>query len=550
MSHVQLGTYKDGHKFSVDVERLVETRLLIQANSGGGKSYAIRKLLEETHGKVQQIVLDIEGEFASLREHYDYLLAGKDGDIPTDPRSAELLARKLLELGADCIIDLYDLKQHERHRFVRLFLEGMMNAPKDLWHSVLVVIDEAHLFAPEKGQSEAMPAVIDLATRGRKREYVAVLATQRISKLHKDAAAECGNKLIGRTGLDIDMKRAGDELGFRTNEQVLSLRNLEPGEFYAFGPAISKSVLRIDIGAVKTPHGKAARKLLARKQTPTAKVRQVLEKLTDLPKEAEEELRDRDALRTRVRELERQAKSSQVKSDPEALERAYKRGFEEAKKAGETQGRLMSKTLTEASALTRRLSSLLEISTVESKFTLTLPAVHAPAIKYTVKAPLSAKIEIAGRTFGACERKILGFLSVRPGTPYSKVQVAAMTGYSHGSGGFNNALSNLAQAGLISRNGGVVALNIGADVTTLVDATPHSLEDWIQKLGACERKVYELLLSDRQRVFQKAEIAEKTGYSVGSGGFNNALSRLSTLGLLSREHGGAVRLNPEISDQC
>jgi len=63
------------------VQALIDTRALVQANSGGGKSYAIRKLLEKTHGKVHQIVFDIEGDFSSLREKFDYVLAGKGGDL-------------------------------------------------------------------------------------------------------------------------------------------------------------------------------------------------------------------------------------------------------------------------------------------------------------------------------------------------------------------------------------------------------------------------------------------------------------------------------------
>ncbi len=184
---------------SLDLPTLLDTRLLVQANSGGGKSWLLRRLLEQSQGKVQQIVIDLEGEFATLREKYDYVLAGKDGDTPAEPRSAHLLAKRLLELNVSAIIDLYELHYQDRKQFVRLFLESMINAPKQLWHPCLVVIDEAHKFCPEKEQSEASSAVIDLATLGRKRGYCAILATQRLSKLHKDAAAECNNKLIGRT---------------------------------------------------------------------------------------------------------------------------------------------------------------------------------------------------------------------------------------------------------------------------------------------------------------------------------------------------------------
>ncbi len=98
----------------IDLQRLISTRLLIQANSGGGKSWLIRRLLEQTHGKVQQIVIDLEGEFSTLREKYDYLLVGKDGEIPANIQTAELLARKLLILNVSAIIDLSELKHHER----------------------------------------------------------------------------------------------------------------------------------------------------------------------------------------------------------------------------------------------------------------------------------------------------------------------------------------------------------------------------------------------------------------------------------------------------
>src|SRR5690606_16099043 len=116
-----IGSSSSGSPISVDLARLIETRALIQANSGGGKSYAIRKLLEVTHGKAQQIVLDMEGEFATLRAKFDYILAGKGGDIPADPRSGDLLARKTLALEASLSVDLYELKKHERIQFVKNF---------------------------------------------------------------------------------------------------------------------------------------------------------------------------------------------------------------------------------------------------------------------------------------------------------------------------------------------------------------------------------------------------------------------------------------------
>lgn len=302
-------------KITVNLSKLIESRMLIQANSGGGKSWAIRRIIEQAFGAVQIIVIDPEGEFANMREEFDFVYVGKDGDAPAESRSAALLAHRLLELKASAIIDLYELPPQERKHFVRLFCEAMVNAPKNLWHDALVIIDEAHIFAPEKGESEAMGAVIDLATRGRKRGYCAILATQRISKLNKDAAAECNNKLIGRTNLDIDRKRSAEELGFTTKEDVRSLRDLDPGEFYVFGSAISRDVVKAIVGDVKC---KPPKRGVARRTVPapSAQVKKILSKLADLPAEAAQEAQTTAELKAalglakrRIGELERAPKT-------------------------------------------------------------------------------------------------------------------------------------------------------------------------------------------------------------------------------------------------
>src|SRR6185312_7752861 len=88
-----------GIDIKLDLDRLLETRMFLCANSGAGKSWALRRIIEQTHGHVQQLIIDPEGEFRTLRERFDYLyVAGKDGDIPADPRSAPLLCRRLMEL--------------------------------------------------------------------------------------------------------------------------------------------------------------------------------------------------------------------------------------------------------------------------------------------------------------------------------------------------------------------------------------------------------------------------------------------------------------------
>jgi regulator of replication initiation timing len=313
---------------SIKLEKLIGTRMLIQAGSGGGKSGAIRKILEESSGKVHIIILDIEGEFATLREKYDFALVAKDGDIPLNLKYAEALALKLLETRISTIIDLYELKHHERISFVKRFLDAMISSPKELWHNCIVVVDEAHLFCPEGKPSEATSSVIDLCTRGRKRGFCAILATQRISKLHKDAAAECLNKLIGRTGLDIDRDRAGKELGFRKNDDLLVLRNLAEREFFTFGPAISNEVTKFRVKDCKTSFPKMGGAATANPPAPDA-IKKILVKLEGIPLEAENELKttkdlkaEITKLRTENTKLQRPAAPLRTVVDDKAIERA------------------------------------------------------------------------------------------------------------------------------------------------------------------------------------------------------------------------------------
>jgi hypothetical protein len=187
MSRIVIGK-ADGKDVVVDLTTLLPTRLLLQAGSGGGKSWAIRVLAEQFFGKVQVIIVDPEGEFATLREKYPYVLVGKGGETPADPRSAALVAHRLLELQASAVCDLYDLKSHLRHSWVKTFLDALIEAPKELRTPCVVVVDEAHMFCPEKGESEAYGSMVDLCTRGRKRGLCAVFATQRL------AAAGCAHQ--------------------------------------------------------------------------------------------------------------------------------------------------------------------------------------------------------------------------------------------------------------------------------------------------------------------------------------------------------------------
>jgi hypothetical protein len=252
---VDLGLDDRGQPVLMDLEELLATRLLVQGNSGSGKSHLLRRLLERSAGHVQQIVIDPEGDFVTLAGPHGHVVV-EAGDY-AEGEIARIAAR-LREHRASAVLSLEGLEAEGQMRCAAAFLSALFDAPRDHWYPALVVVDEAQLFAPTTGGEVAedvrrasLSAMTNLMCRGRKRGLAGVIATQRLAKLAKNVAAEASNFLMGRTFLDIDMARAADLLGME-RRQADAIRDLPRGSFLALGPAVSRRSITVRIGPVDT----------------------------------------------------------------------------------------------------------------------------------------------------------------------------------------------------------------------------------------------------------------------------------------------------------
>lgn len=549
---------------SIDLDKIVKGRALFQANSGGGKSYITRKFLEEANGKIQQIIIDPEGEFPTLREKYDYLLVGKDNaDIQIDIRHAELLAKKLMETRADAILDLYEMSPFERIRFVKIFVEALVNLPKKLWHPCIVVIDEIHTFAPEssKGRSESLEAVASLASRGRKRGYALVGATQKLSKFHKDVAAELNTKFTGRCTLDIDQKRAAQELGIKDHTQ---LRNLDH-EFFVFGPGI-EGTIRVKSYPVKTTHEDIGSADTIKLANPN-KIKKLKTEFLELPQEAENELKTTEDLKRKISELTIQ--NSQLKRQQPTetgldskqanllASTSFKEGYEKCK--GD-HFPIFIKYEQYCKGLADKLN---EIQQIAGKLNIEIPRnikwpnykntdfskITIPPTQIIKEAQSSVNIDkgpgalvtVTELPLGRCERSILETLA-KFNESCSKAKIGIFAGYSSKSGGFNNAVSKLKSSGLvIAENGTLSITNEGiqeaGNVSPLPSTNDEILAFWKNKTGKCPGAILETLVPIYPNSMSKEDVGNQTNYSANSGGFNNSISKLKTLGLIEANNG-------------
>jgi hypothetical protein len=251
---IEMGATAGSGPAMLDLQELLATRLLVQGNSGSGKSHLLRRLLEQSAPLVQQAVIDPEGDFVTLAERFGHVV------VNAADNETELyrIAARVRQHRVSVILNLEDLDADAQMRAAGTFLGGLFDAPRDQWYPMLVVVDEAQLFAPaiagevsDEARRISLGAMTDLMCRGRKRGLAGVIATQRLAKLAKNVAAEASNFLMGRTFLDIDMARAADLLGMDRRGAEM-FRDLERGHFMALGPALSKRPLSLRIGQVVT----------------------------------------------------------------------------------------------------------------------------------------------------------------------------------------------------------------------------------------------------------------------------------------------------------
>ncbi len=296
--------------FKIDVMRLLVSRALITSSSGGGKSYLLRRMLETLSAVFPLIVFDPEGEFASLREIVDLVLVGPDGEVPADPTTAGMLCKHLVENRVSAVIDLSELTPSQRRDYIANFITTMLELPKKFWTPYIVSIDEIHEYAPNnKSEDECKKAIELLYSKGRKRGFCAIGATQRVANVSPNITAESKTRFIGQISYDNDLQRASDFLGWSKTDWP-RLRDLSPpgheGQFFAVGPALcDRGVVMFRSDKVRTHHPRPGEGSTYTPPQPSAKLSGVLRDLRDLPTKVAEEKATLESLTEKNKHLEK-----------------------------------------------------------------------------------------------------------------------------------------------------------------------------------------------------------------------------------------------------
>ena len=537
----------DGDGIKVDLDKLLVHKLAVQGNSGSGKSWMLRTLLEGTHGRVQHLVIDPEGEFSTLRELFDdYVILGdEEGDLAVGPATVAPTVAALAPAGANIILNLSSFGESERDALCAEAVGALMALPRHQWRHILAVVDEAQTLAPQMGSGGAsLAALTDLALRGRKRGLGLVVATGRLALLDKNLLAMCSNRLIGLTTLGNDAKRAAEELGFNASERG-ALKKLSPGEWFAFGPAISQEVVRVRSAPVRSTHPEPGQ-VVPPQPPANERLRELLQNLRESEPVAGEP--EAPVAKTDEADIKRRIDAAVARAVDEAtgelneqiarLEDALRETIEAAARGlGEAAGGAATEPVT---------------AEWEDEPTTPEPtADNAPSLRASFgKRPLKS-VGVSDERFLDLEppkRRILEVLAGMEavGVPTLDRRTAAvLSKQSPKSSAYGAHVAKLNALGLVTYTGGgrMALTDEGRRVSPPrpKPATPAELHRrWLEYLSTYEADLLKELIGAYPDALSRDELAKRAGRSVDSSAFGAAVSGLKKLGLAEYPQGGQV----------
>jgi hypothetical protein len=503
-----------------------------------------------------------------------YIVGGEHADFPLFRRDGKAWAEIVGTSSDSFVFDTSQMTVEDRSQWFTDFAETLIRKNKG---PLKLVLDEAHLFAPQGGSKSGgvapkmLHATNNLLALGRSRGLRITMISQRPAKLHKDSLTQAHTLIAMALMAPQDREavkawiadQADVELG---KEIIASLPSLVPGEGWIWAP--KEHVLdRVRFSRPRTFDSSSAPEDADGEELKLAPINPdaIKAKLATVAKETM--ANDVPTLRKTISELQSEtnrlkkqfSETSISKPDPAAIAQAEERGFERGKKevAAAADARIRKtaiEQLEKLGALINPLSAYIadelkaakrDKSKIGSQVAFTPTAVtrdpvapvRALALPQPRKAPANANGGGDG-TLPGSEQKIIDAIrwwNVLGIPAPSHAQVGFIAGYSHKSGTWSTYLSRLRSAGMIEGRGDLVLTTEGAAAANEPDAPPSGEQlraTVLAKVDGPLRKIMIPILDAYPQGLAHADAGELAGYSHQSGTWSTYLSRLRSLDLI------------------
>jgi uncharacterized protein len=550
---------------------------VIFGKRGSGKSNTGVVLAEEMHRAGGQIiVLDPVGAWWGLKSSADgteaglpiYIFGGSHGDLPLEPTAGQKMAQVAIAHRIPMVLDMSGWTSADRAKFVTAFALWMLGHNDRT--PVHLFLEEADAFIPQrpyKGEEHMLGAMDRLIRWGRAEGIGATAITQRAAKINKDVTTQAEVLVAHRTIGPQDVAAIKEWIRYHASgdeqQQILStLPTLPDGTAWLWSPDWLDILRQVPFRRRETFDSASTPKLGEKRVQPKALAPVDIETLRDQIAATVEQAKANDPaeLRKQVaalkRELEKRPTETRTETVTERVEVPVLQGPEidrlealvrEIENLG---GRLHDLAGEVRLDLKRATGAAIDTRTVKRPADLRDIRSGRPdgPVQQSTPRPVRVVVDDDGRPLAKAERSILSVLMQYPSR--TKKQVALLTGYAMGGGGFNNALGSLRSRGYIEGRDDLSATDAGRDaIGDAWEPLPMGaalLDHWLGQLSKAERLILQALAAAYPDPMSKEDLGAATGYEPTGGGFNNALGRLRTLELVER--GPVPRMSDELGE--
>lgn len=459
----------------------------ILAVRGAGKSNAAAVMAEGMFAAgLPFVVIDPVGSWYGLRSSADgkaaglpvAIFGGRHGDVPLEKTGGQLLADLVVDQRLTCVLDLSELSEGDKTRFLIDFAERLYRRNTEPLHLFLEEADDFIPQRPFREQARLVRAWENVVRRGRARGLGMTMITQRSAALNKNVLTQAETLIVLRTTSPQDKKAIAGWIEYhgQSKELLDSLPGLANGEAWVWSPSWLQVLRRVRVLRRSTYDSGATPKAGAHKRTPATLAELDLAAVRARMAETIERARAEDPreLRRQIADLQRQ-----LREKPAAAEPRIERVEVPVLQAGEAAS--LREALDAIRGVTETL--ILKLGRCEDALRLATDArqgsrgsapkpvpQHRNGQKYAKRSqsipnPISPSTD-GDESISGAQQRILDALAELEalGLPSpERVQVALLAGYTNlSSKGFANAIGRLRSLGLIDypAPGRVVALPV------------------------------------------------------------------------------------------
>lgn len=193
------------------VESFLGQSVAVLGIKGSGKSNTAAVLAEELLAAgVPLCIVDVAGEYHGLKEKYQLHSVGRSHspeklDALISPVQAAEVARNSYERAASVVLDVSAYSRAERESFLWFYMNAIWELAPSRRYPYIILLEEAHNYIPQSGQTGVTELLVDIACEGRKCGLGIIMVAQRSARVDKNVLSQADIAFLHRVRHPADL---------------------------------------------------------------------------------------------------------------------------------------------------------------------------------------------------------------------------------------------------------------------------------------------------------------------------------------------------------